>query len=225
MNSQAAPEWNITIQRHRTVILNYLLLTAIIIGMVALVSIYITLPEGTSTSERWFALGPFVAGWLVVLVAWAWRGLGYRLRAPVFLLLTYILGIIVFARGGLPGSGRAWLLLFPAVTFILAGPRLGIAAGAVSVLTYAFFTLAISQKWVVPQVAEDLTTLAPLVGEGGSFLLVIAILTLTWWSFYNSWLDALARASTANEQLQAQAQELQETNEQLYRRGMAQAWT
>lgn len=214
MNTQATSDWNIKIQSRRAVLLNYLLLASVVVGLVGIVSVYVSLPEGVSALT---ALAPFLVSWLIVLITWAWRSLGYRPRALIFLLLTYILSLIIFARGGLPGSGRSWLLLLLALTFILLGPRAGIAAGALGVLTYAFFAVAISQKWVVPQVADDLTTLAPLIGEGGSFLLVTIILMLIFWSFYRGWLEALAGASAANRQLQAQTRELEETNEQLHR--------
>jgi GAF domain-containing protein len=217
MNAQAVSEWNVEIQRRRTVLLDHLLLTAIVGGVVAMVSLYIGMPQAMSVLERLVEMAPFLASWLVTLIAWAWRGLSYHPRALILLSLTYVLGIIIFARGGLPGSGRVWLLLLPAVAPVLLGPRWGIAAGAVSALTYAFFTVAISQKWVVPQVHENLTALAPLLSEGGAFLLVAVILTLILWSFSRSWLQALAGADAANRRLQAQTRELEETNERLRR--------
>ncbi len=217
MNAQAASEWNLEIQRRRTVLLDHLLLTAIVGGVVAMVSLYIAMPPAMSVMERLVEMAPFLAGWLVTLIARAWRGLGYRPRALILLSLTYVLGIVIFARGGLPGSGRVWLLLIPALTSVLLGPRWGIAAGAISGLTYVFFTVAISQEWVAPQVQEDLTALAPLLSEGGAFLLVAVILTLILWSFSRSWLQALAGADAANRRLQAQARELEETNERLRR--------
>jgi GAF domain-containing protein len=217
MNAQAISEWNVEIQRRRTVLLDHLLLTAIVGGVVAMASLYIGMPQAMSVMERLADMAPFLAGWLVTLIAWAWRGLSYHPRALIFLSLAYVLGIIIFARGGLPGSGRVWLLLLPAIAPVLLGPWWGIAAGAVSALTYAFFTVAISQKWVIPQVHEDLTTLAPLLSEGGAFLLVAVILTLILWSFSRSWLQALAGADAANRRLQAQARELEKTNERLRR--------
>jgi GAF domain-containing protein len=217
MNAQAVSEWNREIQRRRTVLLDHLLLTAIVGGLAAMILLYIGMLEGMSASERLVEMAPFLVGWLAILIVWAWRGLGYRPRALILLSLAHILGIIIFARGGLPGSGRVWLLLLPAMAPVLLGPRWGIAAGATSALTYLFFTVAINRKWVVPQVAEDLTTLAPLLSEGGAFLLVAVILTLILWSFSRSWLRALAGADAANRRLQAQAQELEEMNERLRR--------
>jgi GAF domain-containing protein len=217
MNAQAVSEWKVEIQRRRTVLLNHLLLTTVGGGVVAMVSLYIGMPERMNALERLVEMAPFLAGWLFTLIAWAWRSLGYRPRALISLSLAYVLGIIIFARGGLPGSGRVWLLLLPAMAPALLGPQWGIAGGAISALTYVFFAIAISQKWVVPQVQEDLTALAPLLSEGGAFLLVAVILTLILWSFSRSWLQALAGVDAANRRLQAQARELEETNERLRR--------
>jgi GAF domain-containing protein len=217
MNAQAESEWNLEIQRRRTVLLNHLLLSAIVGGVVAIASLYIGMPQDMNALDRLIEMAPFLAGWLITLIARAWRGLGYRPRALILLSLTYVLGIVIFVRGGLPGSGRVWLLLLPAMAPVLLGPRWGVAAGAISALTYAFFTVAISQKWVVPQVQEDLTALAPLLSEGGAFLLVAVVLTLILWSFSRSWLQALAGADAANRRLQAQTQELEATNERLRR--------
>ncbi|RLC94524.1 MAG: hypothetical protein DRI77_10920 [Chloroflexi bacterium] len=223
MNVPDSSDWSVEIQRRRVALLDRLLLTAVISGMAALILAYITLPsvmllESMSVLERLAIMAPYVASWLVMLIAWLWRGLDYRIRALVLLLLAYIVGIVIFARGGLVGSGRIMLLLPTALAFVLLGVRPGVAAGAASGLIYAFFTLAISQKWVVPQVAEDLTTLSPMVGEGGTFVVVVVVLTAVLWSFSRGWIKALVGVSTANRQLEARTRELEETTEQLHQR-------
>ena len=217
MTTQVITDWENEIQRRRVIFLNYLLLTIVLIGVVALVSLYITMPANTGVSERLKAIWPFFGGWLGVLIVWTWRGLGYRYRAMVVILLAYVISFVVFARSGLAGSGRVWLLLLSALTFIFLGPRAGIGGGVISILTYAFFTIALNQKWFVPNVAEDLTSLTPLLVEGETFLLVATILTLILQSLHQSWLKALLDASTANQQLHTRMQELENTNEQLRR--------
>lgn len=217
MTTQVITDWENEIQRRRVIFLNYLLLTIVLIGVVALVSLYITMPANIGVLERLKAIWPFFGGWLGVLIVWTWRGLGYRYRAMVVILLAYVISFIVFARSGLAGSGRVWLLLFSALTFIFLGPRAGIGGSVISILTYAFFTIALNQKWFVPNVAEDLTSLTPLLVEGETFLLVATILTLILQSLHQSWLKALLGASTANQQLHTRMQELENTNEQLRR--------
>jgi GAF domain-containing protein len=214
-NRQAVPEWSVEIQHRRAAILNYLLLAAVIGGVVAMLLQYATFPEGVGAAERLAIMAPFVAGWLIVLVVWRWRGLDYSVRSVTLLALAFGLGVIVFARGGLAGSGRIWLLLPPILAFVLAGPRVGALTGAISVLMYGVFAIAIDQKWIVPQVAEDLTALAPLLGEGGSYVLAVLLLTVILWTFDRGWEDALFGMDTAHRQLQAQTQELEQANEQL----------
>jgi GAF domain-containing protein len=217
MNTQATSEWSAEIQHRRAMLLNRLLLTTVVFGFVAMVLFYVALLKTTNASGRVTAMVPFVVSWLVMLIVWVWRGIGHRVRALALLAVVHILSIIVFAWSGLPGSGRIWLLLPPALAFVLLGPRSIITSGAVSVLTYALCSLAISQQWIVPQVAENLNGPISLGIEGGSFLLVAAILTSILWSFNRRWSKALAGASVANNQLQAQAQKLAETNKQLHR--------
>jgi GAF domain-containing protein len=217
MNTQATSEWTIEIQHRRTAILDRLLLTAVVLGLVAMVLLYVALLKTMNASGRVTAMVPFVVSWLVILIIWVWRGIGHRARALALLAVVHILSIIAFAWSGLPGSGRLWLLLPPVLAFVLLGPRAIITSGAVSVLTYALCSLAISQKWVVPQVTENLNGPASLGIEGSSFLLVTVILTSILWSFNRSWSKALAGAKVDNNQLQAQARKLAETNQRLRR--------
>jgi GAF domain-containing protein len=217
MNRQVTSDWDSGVQDRRVTFLSHLLLATTVAGLVALVLTYVSLPEGMSVLERGIEMAPFLVGWLVVLITWGWRGAGYRARTLIVLLLAYSLGVFILRRGGLPGSGRIWLLLLPALTFVLVGLRAGLAAGVVSIFTYAVFALAFSQKWLVPLVTEDPAALRTWVSEGGSFLLIVVSLTLILWASSRSWLESLAGASAANRQLQVQARELEEKNERLRR--------
>ncbi len=204
-------------QRHRATFLRHLLLTAVGVGFVALILTYLAFPESMATQERLVEIAPFAIGWLIVLITTIWRGLGYRTRASIVIALAYALSIFTFRRGGLPGSGRVWLLALPAIAFLLGGLRSGICAGAVSFLTYAAAAAAFSQKWLVPLVVEDPAVLKTWISEGASFLIISFSLTLSLWSSNRGWMDALKAASRVNEQLQTQAQELEATNEHLRR--------
>jgi len=216
MNVQAIPEeWSVEIRRRRTALLDNLLMAAFIGGAIPTVLVYFTVPGDPSPLERLITTSPFIAAWLAILVAWRWRAIDYRVRAMVPVLLALALSVIVFARGGLPGSGRVWLLLPPVLALVFIGPRAGVAMAAASVLTYAVISAAITQKWVVPQVVEDLTSAPPLIVEGSSFVLAMAILSVILWAFNQAWQAALLGMSDAHEQLQAQARELEEANRQL----------
>ncbi len=214
-NVQAIPEWSAELERRRARLLNYMLLSAVIGGLVALLLSAVSMATALEAGEWWTAMVPFFAGWLAVLIVWAWRGLGYRVRVSFFTLLLYVLGCIIFMRGGLPGSGRAWLLLLPVLAFVLMGLRAGVAGGFIAGLTYISFAIAINQKWIVPQVADDLSALAPLRDEGISFIFVIAIVTVILHSFSQGWLESLRGTSVANAELRARSRELEAANEQL----------
>lgn len=217
MDMRAESDWESEVEGHRAAFLDSLLLIAVIGGLVAVVLTYVTLPNEIPILERWVEVVPFFTGWLVVLVVWMWRGLGYRTRSLIVLLLAYVLSVFIFRRGGLPGSGRVWLLMLPALAFILLGVRPGIVAGVAGALTYAVFAFAFSQKWLVPLVSEDQAALATWLSEGGSFLLIMASLILVLWSYGRSWLEALAKMGATSRQLQDQARELERANEQLRR--------
>jgi GAF domain-containing protein len=218
MSTQTVSDWNAEIQGSRAVFLNGLLLIAVIGGLIALVLTYISLPEDLSVLEQLAHLGPFAIGWLLVLIPWVWRGLEYRIRAAIPLLITYFLSLFIFYRGGLSGSGRVWLLILPALTFLLLGPRPGVWAGVVSALTYVLCAILFSQRWLIPLLTEDDPNALDLwIGEGASFLLILAVLILLLWSSNRSWLEAMAGAVRANRQLQARTHDLEETTEQLRR--------
>jgi len=219
MSIRTASDWQSSIRRSRTVFLNNLLLAATVVGLLLLLVYPVVLrTQGKSAKDMVGIMVPFVVGWLVVAVAWVWRGLSHTIRASVFLALTWVLGVIVFYRGGLPGGGRTWILLLPVFGLILMGQTAGIVSGVVSVLTYAGFALAFSQKWIpAPDVAADLTALEPWMGEGVGFLLVTVILVMLLWLSNRDWLEALRGVGMANEQLQVQTRELEMVNTQLTR--------
>jgi GAF domain-containing protein len=138
------------------------------------------------------------------------------------LSITYTVGLVVFWRTGMAGSGRLWLMLLPALAFILQGPRAGLLAGSLSVLTYIFLTFAVSQQLVPagyedPTAPEHWVSVRHWISEGGDFLLIVVGLSLILRSLNRDWLAALEEADGANKQLQAQAQELEATNKQLRR--------
>lgn len=217
MNIRTVSDWPSDIQRSRTALLNNLLLAATAVGLLLLLVYPVVLrTQGKGARDIVGIMVPFVVGWLVVAVAWAWRRLSHNIRASVFLALTWVLGVLLFYRGGLPGGGRTWILLLPVFGLVLMGQTAGIVSGVVSILTYAGFALAFNQKWIpAPDVAADLTALEPWIGEGVGFLLVTVILVVLLWLSNRDWLEALRGAGVANEQLQVQTRKLEMANIQL----------
>jgi PAS domain S-box-containing protein len=215
MKRQVAFDWESAIQRRRDIILNHLLLTGGLGGGIAVVLLF--LPRNTILQEQVKSTLPFVAGWLLVSVAWLLRNsLGYYVRALALLLITYLLGFFLLLNGGLSGSGRIWLVLFPmaAVIMLDVWPG-GVLAGVLSVLTYAFFAFVFGQGmlWLKPPNAA--TGMERWVTEGGDFLIAVAGPVLGMWGFRQGWLEALRKTSAINQELEGAMQDLQILNAQL----------
>lgn len=218
MSTQTTFGWSAEVQRHRETFLNRLLTGVAAVGLAALILNYLSLDPTLSPLGRLKDMWPFTLGWLITVVAWAWRGLGYRPRALLAIAIVYLLGIVTFRRGGLPGSGRVWMLVLPVVTFILLGPRPGLLAGIISIVTYGAFAIIFSQEWLIPTMLdEEPNALGTWGSEGASFLTISSILVLLLWSFTRGWLEALTGIGAANEELRARTRELEETAARLHR--------
>ena len=215
MDGQSVFDWRSEIQRRRAILLNYLLLTGAGVGLVAVVLIYVggLREKGANPFER-NDMWPYLIGWVIVTVAWRWRRLGYRVRAGVLLVLSYLMGyslLSVSGLGGLLGGGRIWLVLLPALSFVLLGQWPGFVAAGLSVVTYIVFA-------IVNLAGADLNNLGDAgywLSEAGDFLLGVVGLVLILRSFNRGWVDALSQASMANQQLQAQTAALEETTKYL----------
>jgi len=215
MNRQTVSDWRSEVQRHRAILLDYLLLAGAGVGFIAMLTIYIggLADVGANPLQR-SDMWPFLAGWLVLLVAWRWRALGYRVRASIMLLLTYLMGFYLLSLAGLSGSGRIWLVLLPALAFVLLGQWPGFAAGGISILTYVFFAFAFSLGIFTTEPVDPASPTYWLT-ETSDFLVGVVGMAMILWSFNRGWVDALAQASVANRQLQAQTEALEETTKQL----------
>jgi GAF domain-containing protein len=203
MEKQAVFDWRGEFQRRRALLLGHMLLAGTCLGFLAILIIYfLGLEEnGANLLER-RDMFPFLAGWAVLLIAWLWRGLGYRVRAGVLLLLVYLVGAYLLWKGGLVGGGRIWLVLLPALAFVLVGQWPGFVVGGVSLLTYVFFTFTSDSA-------------SPWLFGAPDFLIGVVGLAMVMWAFNQGWVDALTKASAANLQLQAQTEALEETSKQL----------
>lgn len=215
MDRQTGSDWRGEIQRRRAMLLDYMLLAGASIGFVAIVTIYVggLTEAGANPLER-SDMWPFLAGWLVVLVAWLWRALGYRVRAGILLLLTYAIGFYLFSQSGLNGGGRIWLVLLPALAFVLLGQRPGFVAGGISILTYMFFAFAFSLGMFGTE-PPDMASPVYWLTETTDFLIGVVGMAMVLWAFNRGWVDALTQAGVANRQLQAQTEALEETTKQL----------
>ncbi|HDQ72074.1 MAG TPA: hypothetical protein ENN19_08250 [Chloroflexi bacterium] len=67
------------------------------------------------------------------------RRLGYRFRAWSFLVVVYAIGLLSFARTGLAGDGRIYLLALLILALILIDARVGFLMGALSLFTFRHY--------------------------------------------------------------------------------------
>jgi len=201
-------------------LLNHLSLAGVVGGAVLLAYGYLVgggPSIGPGTGERVEALAPFIGSWLVVLVVWLWRGLGYWRRASALLLSGYLVAGVLLFRQGLSGSGRLWLAILPGFAFALMGLRWGQLAAVFSALIYAALTVLISRGWSPPRSLSP-ALLEHWIGESGGFLLLMVALILVLRSFDRGWVRALGEADVAQKQLEAGREKLTMVSRELRRK-------
>jgi len=200
----------------RITVLNRLSLGGTVAGAALLVYAILVGQRGLGLDARLVSMAPFIGSWVVVLVVWLWRGLGYGPRSAVLLLAGYTVGGVLLARHGLSGSGGLWLATLPSLVFLLLGQRFGRLAALLSVLFYVVLSVLVSQGWA-PSILLDATSLEPYVQEGGHLVILMAasLLVLGWLD--RRWSATLNEADGARKQLEASKERLVDLTRQLRR--------
>jgi len=208
----------------RVQVLNVLLTVTSIVGApVTAWTVYVA----TMDPRQWTAALIFLGIYLFLLALAIFRRLDPRLRAWGFLLVGYLAGVIAFARGGLAGDGRVFLLVLPAVALILVGVRSGAVMALLSVLAFVVFTVLAQQGWMEGWLVhlDNPLTLEPWVYGGAVFAMLLGLLLLLLWRFHRFQMGTLRTARrTAAELAQAQtllqerADRLEEANRLLQER-------
>lgn len=135
----------------RTRVLNVLLTVG---AIVALPAIALFLAYAIPRPEEWPFVSVYLAIYLLIAGMALLRRIDVRIRAWVAVLSVYVVGVQEFARGGLAGDGRVFLLALPILTLILIGARAGLMMAGLSLLTYAFFTIAAHLEWLKNWLAQ-----------------------------------------------------------------------
>lgn len=153
-------------------ILYAILLVAIVAGFFATISgVSYTLREGL-----WGIAAIDTVAYLLVVGLFIFRRGPFLLRGGCSILIFYLIGLYLFIRLGLLGSGLVWLFMFPVAAAIFFGLRAGLAAIAINVLTLTILDpLLVSERlsWPFPPHTIELQRL--LVVEGDFiFLCIIA---------------------------------------------------
>jgi signal transduction histidine kinase len=200
-------EWKQEILQSREGLLQRLMIGAVGMGFLAMVLLYVGLEDtGMPPAERLMDMVPFIAGWLIVVAACIWRGVGYYVRAWLLLALCWSLGAFLLQKVGLSSSGRIWMVLLPVLVFVLVGPRAAIVGSVVSILTYVAFGVALGLGWIHHEVRYP--SVSFWITEGGDFLLAVVCLGIVIWSYDQGWSSALRKAKEANELLETRTREL-----------------
>jgi signal transduction histidine kinase/DNA-binding response OmpR family regulator len=217
MNAHEARDSESVLREWRTSILNKFLLVALVVGVAAEV---VVLADTISDPAQLPAV--MLSGVLVLLVAIIalMRWIDYRIRAWVFLLLFYAIAILALTSYGLTSSGRLYLLAIPIVALILINIRSGIIMTAISVLTYAFYTImswkGVMATWLI--VDRSSTNVKDWLVESTDTFALLALVMVLLILFYRFQLRQIAKAEASRaEVVKAQAQ-LEEQNATLEHR-------
>lgn len=137
-------------------------------------------PEQRPAALTFLLLYLFIVG-LAVL-----RRLPFLVRAWGLIILAYAVGAVAFARGGLAGDGRIYLLALPILSLIIVGPRASLATAILSLFSFAAFAtaahLGVLETWLVHPADSPLTTVDWLYG-GVAFAMVLVVMVYMQWCF------------------------------------------
>ena len=143
---------------------------------------------------------------------------GLRVKGWILNMLLYTLGVIAFARGGLAGTGREYLILFTVVAFILVSSRSGIIAAAMSLVTLIVFTLLatndlLARFLIYPQSPLDLTSWLTEIIPTAMVIVILLLLLIFLERFQTGTLASRQMAFHGLEQAKKSLEEYSQTLE------------
>ena len=113
----------------------------IVIAVAALPSYMVSIFNAIHSQQLTFLLLIYPIAYLTFVGLALSPWLHLRARVTIFLLLAYTNAIASFARLGLAGSGRLYLLTMPVVAMLIIGTRAGFVTAALSIAIYAVSAL------------------------------------------------------------------------------------
>ena len=175
--SDVTVEIQAALRRWRTRILDFMLGLGCLVGLPAIGMIT---AEFVRDPHNWPIL--VLLGLYLLLVGLAiFHRLDYRIRGWGMLFILYALGVVGFARGGLVGAGRSYMMVLPILAVILLGVRSGVIMTVLGLLTMALFA-ALAQAgllsaWLVDK--DNPVTLYAWASEGTyTAVLIVSVMAL-----------------------------------------------
>jgi len=198
------------LQAWRASVINNMLAILAVAAFPVIVCVII---EEIRRPEEWLATLIFVAVYLLIVGLAFVRRLGFRLRAWGLVLLSYVAGSLAFARGGLAGDGRVYLLALPVLAMILINLRSGIVLAILSVLIYFAFAMIAHLGWMADWLVTTDNPLCLINWVVGGLFFALALTTLVaiQWFFHQLQRDII----TENVRLFEESERLRVFNENI----------
>ena len=160
------------LQAWRKVALRSLL---IVVGVAGLPAVLSTVTNAYLTGR----MSPLLLAYGVVYLGFVTLAFLQRLsvtpRAWVFIALVYVIAGASFARVGLVGSGRLYLVFLPAVSVVLIGPRAGYLCLGISLFEFAAFSelarLGVLARWLTE--TKNPLDLGTWIESGGALAVIL----------------------------------------------------
>lgn len=171
------------------------------------------LQSGPMTPLLWIYLGVYLA--VIGLVIWP--RLDFRIRAWGLFLVAYTNAAASFARLGMVGSGRLYLIALPVIATIVMGARAGYLSAAFSLLIYAVFTLlahfGVLGNWLTLQVNP--LNIAFWIEAGSALAVFLIMMVALLERFTDLQVRTLAAKQQASAKLKQTAEALRAREERL----------
>ena len=146
----------------------------------------------------------YTIGYVWFLMLLVLPGIEVPLRASLFLAATYAIAAASFARVGLAGSGRLYLVFLPAVATIIIGAGAGYACLGASLALYAGFTVMARLGWLTQwlTVSDNPLSLGFWIEAGVALAVFLVTLTMLLERFTAQHLQTLSLSTRVTVELE-----------------------
>lgn len=193
---------NIVLAQERERILTGLLRVMTILGFFTLISII----PASIRNGYWSLFGIYTFYFGLIVMITVKRQLAYQLRAGLFLLILYTVGLLDLLNFGLAEDGRIYLFGFCATAVILMGMPIGLIALGLSLLTIGLIGWLIStgrfEILGLSNISAAPLTLETVVITTLVFLLITSLVMAALYALLRSFEIAWQRERTATNTLQ-----------------------